>query len=125
MSIFPYNFFFRNLVDEDVETILKGLKDNSETKYCQITHLNLSHCPKLTGNSVNSIVNYCQDLETLVLRKNSEILYNFTLMKKLKDCEKLTILNIAFTNILDGKLHSILKYLPNLKLLNLQGKIQT
>ena len=104
-----------------MEEILTGLETSSKLKECELTHINLSRCTNLSGNSINAIVKKCPNLEALVIKSNPFMMDDFTEVRKLKNLQKFTTLNMDCSKLLDAKLIILVRELPNLRLINLSN----
>jgi hypothetical protein len=91
-------------------------------KKSEVTHLNLSRCSKLTGQTLDLIIENCPKIECLVLTHIKEIADDLTKFKEMRKLEALRLLNLACTGVSDSKLRLLIDNLPGLKKLSLQCK---
>lgn len=86
-----------------------------------LVHLDFSRCSKLTEVTTDAIVDNLRQLESLDISCNSAMISNFRNPSYLKNLTKLASLDVSFCAFSDAKLVSVVKNLPALQHLNLEG----
>lgn len=86
-----------------------------------LLHINFSKCSKLTELTTDSIVDNLRYLESLDISCNTPMISNFRNPSYLKNLSRLTDLDLSYCSFSDAKLVTVVKNLPSLQHLNLEG----
>lgn len=86
-----------------------------------LLHLNFSKCTKLTEVTMDAIVDNLPLLESLDVSYDSNLIVNFRNPAYLRNLKKLQELDISYCGISDSKLLTIIKHLPWLETLTVEG----